>query len=207
MKKILAFFGAFNPPTVAHIELAKFAKEHTDYDGVMFVPSKSVYISVSQGKDFAYSDASRLEMLRAAASTREFMDVTDIEINAEHQPRTYNTLCNLKKLGYEPSLLLGSDKLPELENKWLYVKEMALEFGIVCLARGNDDCHRILCENPFLSSISEHIQIVKTPSEMRDVSSTKVRSLLKSGNALEELKELLPSEILPLAIAKYNNEG
>ena len=204
MKKILAFFGAFNPPTAAHIELAKFAKEQTGHEGVMFVPSKSVYISLSQGKDFAYSDLTRLEMLRAAASTRPWMDVTDIEIKAERQPRTYNTLCKLRDIGYKPTLLLGSDKLPELENKWLYVKEMAEEFGIVCLARGDDDCQRILCENPFLSSIAERIKIVVTPKEMRDVSSTKVRNALKGGKITDEIKNMLPSEILHFAIEYYN---
>ena len=204
MKRILAFFGAFNPPTAAHIELAKFAKEQTGHEGVMFVPSKSVYISLSQGKDFAYSDLTRLEMLRAAASTRPWMDVTDIEIKAERQPRTYNTLCKLRDLGYEPTLLLGSDKLPELENKWLYVKEMAEEFGILCLARGDDDCRRILCENPFLSSIAERIKIVVTPKEMRNVSSTKVRNALKDGKITDEIKNMLPSEILHFAIEYYN---
>lgn len=207
MKKILAFFGAFNPPTVAHIELARLAKEQTGHDGVMFVPSKSVYISRSQGKDFAYSDSARIEMLRAAAEARPWMDVTDIEIKSESQPRTYNTLSRLRELGYEPTLLLGSDKLPELENKWLYVREMAEEFGIVCLVRGNDDCRRILCENPFLSSISKHITLVKTKDDMRDVSSTKVRAMLKSGENTDKIKSMLPGEILHLAIDNFNKEG
>ena len=29
MKKVLAFFGAFNPPTTAHLELADFARKAT----------------------------------------------------------------------------------------------------------------------------------------------------------------------------------
>ena len=48
----LAFFGAFNPPTVAHLELARFALEALGAEQVIFVPSKSMYIRGKQGKDF-----------------------------------------------------------------------------------------------------------------------------------------------------------
>ena len=40
MKNVLAFFGAFNPPTRAHLELADFARRETGRDGVIFVPSR-----------------------------------------------------------------------------------------------------------------------------------------------------------------------
>ena len=49
MKKALAFFGAFNPPTLAHLDLARYAMEKTGRDTVVFVPSRSVYIRETQG--------------------------------------------------------------------------------------------------------------------------------------------------------------
>ena len=93
MTRALAFFGAFNPPTVAHVELARFALEQTGREAVVFVPSKSAYIAGEQGKDFAYGDDARLRMLRAIAATRPWMAVTDVELCAPEQPRTYDTLC------------------------------------------------------------------------------------------------------------------
>ena len=69
----LAFFGAFNPPTVAHLNLARFAMTATEAQQVIFVPSKAVYIRAEQGKDFAYTDAERLAMLRKAAESRPWM--------------------------------------------------------------------------------------------------------------------------------------
>ena len=54
MKKALAFFGAFNPPTTAHLELARYALEQTGRETVVFVPSRSAYIREEQGKDYAY---------------------------------------------------------------------------------------------------------------------------------------------------------
>ena len=199
MKRVLAFFGAFNPPTVAHIKLARFAMERTGREGAVFVPSKSVYIRDEQGKDFAYSDVKRLEMLQAAALNRPWMAVTDWELTRPEQPRTYDTLCHLRQEGYEPALLLGSDKLGELEHGWRHVEDIAREFGFVCLTRGGDACEAMLREDPYLRALAPFIQVVETPRELRDVSSTAVRRRMSQIKALwGEVEELVPPEVLSL---------
>ena len=65
--------------------------------------------------------------------------VSDYELKEENQPRTYQTLCYLKEKGYACKLLFGSDKLPELKTGWKHVEEIAKEFGIVCMARYDDE--------------------------------------------------------------------
>lgn len=195
MSGALAFFGAFNPPTVAHLELARFALEQTGRERAIFVPSKSVYIRGEQGKDFAYPDARRLEMLRAAAASRPWMAVTDWEMRQKAQPRTYETLCHLRSLGDAPALLMGSDKLPELEHGWRHVDEIAREFGILCMTRGGDDCARMLAEDPYLRALSPWITLLETPAELRGISSTQVRRRVAAG---EPAEGLVPEEILPL---------
>ncbi len=196
---ILAFFGAFNPPTAAHLQLARFALEATGADKVIFVPSRSAYIRGEQGKDFAYSNEQRLAMLREAAKTRPWMEVTDWETRQDRQPRTYETLCHLRETGSAPSLLMGSDKLAELEHAWLHVEEIAREFGIVCLTRGSDQCHSMIRESAFLSSLAPFIRVLETPEQTRAVSSTLVRRKIREIRALrEELNDLVPPEILPL---------
>ena len=195
MSGALAFFGAFNPPTVAHLELARFALEQTGRERTIFVPSKSVYIRGEQGKDFAYSDARRLEMLRAAAANRPWMAVTDWEMRREVQPRTYETLCHLRSLGDTPALLMGSDKLPELEHGWLHVGEIAREFGILCMTRGGDDCARMLAEDPYLRALSPWITLIETPAALRGITSTQVRRRVAAGESAEGR---VPAEILPL---------
>ena len=195
----LAFFGAFNPPTAAHLELARFAMEAAGREKVVFVPSRAEYIRTDQGKDFAYDDERRLAMLRRAAETRPWMDVTDWELRQKDQPRTYRTLCRLREDGYDAALLMGSDKLPELEHGWLYVEEIAREFGIVCLTRGSDECGRMIREDPYLCSLAPYIRILETPEETRNVSSTQVRRLVREIRAKqEELERMAPPEILPL---------
>ena len=199
MKKNLAFFGAFNPPTVAHLDLAKFALDQTSGEQVVFVPSKAVYIREEQGKDFAYTDEQRLAMLRAAAANRPWMRVSDWETRQESQPRTYFTLCALQEQGMEASLLLGSDKLRELNTGWLYVEDIAREFGIVCLTRAQDDCEAMIQAAPFLRRIQPCIRVLSTPDALRDVSSTAVRRRVTQMKALQaEIQAMTPEEIIPL---------
>lgn len=198
---ILAFFGAFNPPTLAHLRLAEFALEALRAEKVIFVPSRSAYIRGEQGKDFAYSDGQRLAMLREAAKSRPWMEITDWELRLDRQPRTYETLCHLRETGPAPSLLMGSDKLAELEHGWRHVEEIAREFGIVCLARGSDRCAAMIRESAFLSALAPWITVLETPEQTRAVSSTLVRRKVREIRRLrDELDSLVPPEILPLLL-------
>lgn len=198
-RPVLAFFGAFNPPTVAHVELARLAMERTGREGVVFVPSQSVYIEGEQGKDFAYTDEERLAMLRRVAATRPWMAVEDLELRCQTQPRTYDTLCRLEERGYAPTLLFGSDKLAELEHGWRHVEDIARRFGFVCLTRGGDDCARMLAEDPYLRALAPFIRLVETPEALRGVSSTEARRAVAQMRALQRtLAALVPEEALPL---------
>ena len=196
----LAFFGAFNPPTVAHLELARFAREKTGAEQAVFVPSRAVYIREAQGKDYAYTDEQRLAMLRAAAEKRPWMAVTDWEMRQERQPRSYETLCHLREEEGGPvKLLMGSDKLPELEHGWKHVGDIAREFGFVCNGRGTDECETMIREDPYLSTLAEYIEVVQSSDLLRGVSSTGVRRRLSRIRALKrEVQALVPNEVLPL---------
>ena len=194
--KALVYGGAFNPPTRAHIELAEFAMNETGADKVIFVPSKMRYIEEDQKKDFAFSDSERLEMLRKIAETREWMEVCDYELVSQDQPRTYVTMCHLRSLGYECRLLFGSDKLPELQSGWRYVDELCREFGICCMERNDDICNKIIENDPYLKTLKPYITIIRTPTDFRHVSSTKVRLLYPIlRQNLTEISELIPDEL------------
>ena len=207
MTNALAFFGAFNPPTMAHLNLARYAMEETGREQVVFVPSKAVYIREEQGKDFAYSDTQRLQMLRAAAGSRPWMAVTDWEMRQEKQPRTYDTLRHLRERGIQAALLIGSDKLKELEHAWRHVEEIAEEFGFVCLGRSGDDCGQIIRDSAFLSRLSADIRVLETPADTQDISSTKVRQLVLAGRGNREtLSGLVPEEIIGSLTGIYHEK-
>ncbi len=194
MTASLAFFGAFNPPTSAHIDLAEFAMKALGRDHVIFVPSQSTYISGFQGKDYAFSNEERLSMLNTVAAARPWMRVCDWEMKQEKQPKTYETLCHLREEGECPSLLLGADKLLELETKWQFTREISDEFGIVCMDRGADNCEEIIRGSEFLRGLN--LTRVNVPDEYHGISSTEARKYLRQiQEAKDALKDILPPEL------------
>lgn len=194
MKKGLLFAGAFNPVTVAHLNCALTAMKKTGRDYVMFVPSKETYIRFDQKKDYVYSDEKRLAMLKRIADVHKEVLVSDYEVKNDHQPRTYETLCALKQQGYQCSLLFGTDKLVELSTAWKHVKEIADEFGIVCMTRNHTDIQSVIENDPLLKDISQQIEIVETDENLQDVSSSSFRKLMKE-NRKDEALQLVPEEI------------
>ena len=194
LTKALVFGGAFNPPTIAHIQLAKFAKDQTDSDVVIFVPSKMTYIRNEQNKDFAFKDNVRFDMLKNISASNLWMIVSNHEILLKDQPRTYSTLCYLKQCGYDCKLLFGSDKLTELETGWKHIEELCKEFGIVCMERNYDNCESLIDNDSYLSSIKQYIQIIQTPDTFQMISSSKVRELFEKKN-FEQIDSLVPKEL------------
>lgn len=192
----LLFGGAFNPPTIAHVDLAEYAMRKAGFEKVIFVPTKNTYISDTQGKEYVFSDEDRIAMLEKIAENRPWMIVSRYEIDAETQPRTYKTLCHYRDLGYKVSLLFGSDKLPELEHGWRYVENICKEFGIVCMKRSSDHPEELIASDPYLSTISQWITVLETPDETKNVSSTQVRRLLsRMREEYSEMKQQLPEEL------------
>ena len=166
MIKALMFGGAFNPPTIAHIQLAEYAKKMTKSYG----------------------------MLQKIASTRDWMLVSDFEIKAETQPRTYMTLLHLKEEGYACKLLFGSDKLKELKTGWKYMEEITEQFGIVCMKRSNADFQSIIDNNSYVKSISPYIDMIDTPDDFQMISSSIVRHLFNEEK-YAEIDPLIPEEL------------
>lgn len=197
MKTALVFGGAFNPPTIAHIELANETRKKLGFDYVIFVPSKMSYIENEQKKNFAYTDEERYAMLHAISKKRDWMIVSDYEIHQSKQPRTYTTLLHFKQEGYTCKLLFGSDKLEELETGWRYVNEIAHEFGIVCMSRNHDDTSSIINNNAYLKQLEDCITLVETPGNYHTISSSKVRSAIQNHKE-ETIKEFVPKEIYDL---------
>lgn len=190
--KGLVFCGAFNPPTIAHIEMAKYALEKTHADYVLFVPSKSKYIQQDQSKDFAFREEERLDFLQAIAKSRSWMRVSDLELKAEDQPRTYLTLTALKKeTKDELKLLIGSDKLAELEQSWRYVDEIGKEFGFVVMSRNHDSLSSLM-ESPYLKERKSYFLLLPAKDDYQNISSTSVRTKIRHH---ETIHGLVPEEI------------
>ena len=80
--------------------------------------------------------------------------------------------------------------------------EICWEFGIVCLTRGRDECERVIQDSPLLRKLSRFIEVVETPEEFREVSSSEVRKMLLQDPVPEdELRRTVPEEILPMLLS------
>lgn len=194
MKRVLAFFGAFNPPTNAHIALAKLAMEQTGRDEVVFIPSQIEYILVEQKKDYAFSNGERLWMLNQIAAVHPWMRVESHDLRAPTQPRSYETLCWLRDTcQMSPTLLIGADQFCDMQKRWKNVPEIAKEFGIVCLTRNLHDVAYMLDHNPFYQDISAYVQVITTPEKYLTASSTEARNEFREVQShLGALQNLVP---------------
>lgn len=194
MKKSLVFVGAFNPPTKAHIELANEVREYLQFDSVIFVPSKMDYIRFDQKKDFVFSDEDRLRFLKTIAKHHKWMRVSSYELRRKRQPKTWNTLNTLERqTGNELKLLVGSDKIKELETNWRYVEEICKKYGIVAMARKSDNLEEIIRKDSYLISLNAYITVVKTNPNYKMISSSEVRKRLQQGKSI---RSYVPEEII-----------
>lgn len=188
--KVILFGGAFNPVTLAHINLAKHVKETLNYDKVIFMPSKSHYILSTENKDFAFSEEERLKMLKEVENSYDFVSASDYELKQDSQPRTYFTLKYLSTKYDKVSLLIGSDWLNLLETKWMYVDKILDEFDLIVIKR-NDDIKKIIEDSSYLKRIKDKITFIDDITEYKDISSSKVREYL-SKNDFESVKKYVP---------------
>lgn len=197
----LLFGGAFNPPTKAHIELAGYVCRKLSCSHVIFVPTKSRYIKQTQKKDEAFDDEQRLSMLRKIAAHHSWMIVSDYEIQAERQPRTYKTLQALKATYHcrRLRLLIGTDKLAQLNPAvaiWKHPAEIGREFGYVVMERARDHAEMMMHQDAFLHAHVDCFTIVSVPSTYRNASSTQVRTYMREIKERQQaLDRLVPQEL------------
>lgn len=192
--KALLFGGAFNPMTEAHLYLPDEVRKSFGYDKVIYMPSKSKYILETEKKGFSYSEEERLDMLEQVALYHSWMIVSDYEIRQKEQNRTYFTLKYLKEKGYEPTLLIGSDWLIGLEEKWMYIDEILAEFGIIVMKRNNDDIDAILNSTEFLKERKDKFKIAEVSNDYQSVSSSQIRKLIQRHRWFDVMN-LVPMEV------------
>ena len=188
-KKIIAVFGgSFNPPTNAHVNLAKqILKEYKDIDRIIFVP-----VSTKYNKKGLASDIDRYNLLKKICKNNNKLEVSSIEIDSSRQLYTIETLEKLQNqnLNYEICFLLGTDNLKEFET-WHAPEEIVSKFRILVLQRDNDNINKIINNSKLLTKYETSLIILKNISQI-DLSASYIRERIKNG---EDIKELVPQEI------------
>lgn len=189
MKKnvIAVFGGSFNPPTNAHINLAKQILEKYSVKKIVFVP-----VSTKYNKNGLAPDKDRFEMLQKICNKNDKMQVSSIELDTPRQLYTIETLKILQQQNPEDEIyfILGTDNLKELDT-WHNAQELISTYKILVLKRNNDNVKDII-ENTSILKKHEGSFIELKDIEQIDLSSSQIREKLQKG---ENIKEVVPEEI------------
>lgn len=182
--KIGIFGGTFNPPHLAHLNIAKEFCRKLDLDKLIVIPTFQP--PHKQAQSLA-SGADRLAMCRLLFEDERF-DVSDIEIRRQGKSYTYDTLCQLEETyeGAELYLIIGSDMLLSF-HKWYRHEDILKKCTLCVLTRETAiDNGQMKAYAESKLALGENDIILSTLGAY-ELSSTQVREKLVKGEDAGEL--------------------
>lgn len=187
--------GSFNPPTAAHVLLAERALSE-GYDLVAFVLARSTAGKTQTG----LIREDRWLAMRAAGGSRIAAAVCSHGLYAEQAEAAAAAFP-----GAEITFLLGSDKVRQIfDDRWYADREASLErlfsqARLVAAPRGSDDDElEAVLETSEARPYAHRIEVMRLHPAVSDLSSTRVRGLLRSG---ADPAGLVPVDVAPLLAA------
>ena len=194
MKKYGFFGGAFNPPTFAHIYLAKQAVIKFNLDKVFFVP-----VGNSYKKDGLIDENHRFNMLKEVTYNESNLDVLDIELNKNIEFKAID-IFNIIKNEYpndELYFLMGGDNFDKIST-WKSANELIKNFKFIIFDR--DISHtEILENNKLLMENKENFYFIEN-IKYKEINSKSIREHVKNN---QDISSYVPKEIIEY-INKYN---
>lgn len=168
MEKIGFFGGCFNPPTKAHIGLAKLVLEKFELDKVVFVPMNDCY-----NKPNLISSNHRLNMLKLLTKDEKNIEINDFELKSNKRLYAINAFEFIDK-NYDGKkyFIMGSDNYINMKTWKDSYKFDKYEYIIL------DRFHNI--------NLKQNIKLVSN-NKFSEVSSSKVRNMLLEGKNPEDL--------------------
>ena len=180
--------GTFDPVHIGHLRLAVEAKEQLNLDYILFVPA---YIPPHKLKYAEKNNARfRKKLIKKAIRFYSYIKLCNYEITQKKISYTIDTVQFLKKKFGETTeffLLLGSDWDGRFDE-WKNPQKLLQEVSIVMAKR------------------TKNIQLIEKFISLNlpilEISSTIIRKKIKNN---QNIRGLVPDNILPLLIKKYKN--
>lgn len=198
MRKYGFYGGCFNPPTLAHIELAKKAIQEYKLDKIFFVPVGKHY-----KKPNLASEMQRLEMLKLATKNCKNIKILDMELN-QSKGFSANEIFNKIEQEFNKSenyFIMGADNFLNLE-KWKDAEQLIKNFKYIILERQGYDINNIISKSILLKKHSENFNILKNQQII--ISSTIVRNLIQEQK-YEELEKYICKDVKEYIIENTKN--
>ena len=153
MKKVLLYFGSFNPIHKGHIALAEWVVEQGLCDELIFIVSPQN--PLKEQKELA-PEFSRYEMCEMACSASRYPEqikVSAVEFVLEKPSYTINTLRYLREnfgSDMEFSLLLGADNI-ESFDRWRNYEEILSDYPLFVYPREGYSVEKFADKITFLA--------------------------------------------------------
>ena len=175
---IIIFGGAFNPPTLAHYEIAEKLISKFNPNIFYFLPVGNRYNNKKM-LDFNY----RRDMVNIMAN-KLGAKVSEME-NEESYRGTYYALLDFKKIDPDVYFVMGADNLDYLD-KWINAEELIKTNKFIVLSREGFDVYKLV--NEKYSEHKNNFHIVEIDNKL---SSTLFRVGLDKNILLSEVYEYI----------------
>ena len=191
MKKIVVLGGSFNPPTVAHLQLLRRAMDVIGARKGIFVPVSEAYLARKMRRGGAeqlrFSEQLRYDMLTAMCADDERLSVSGIEFGTICA-QTRETMAELARQypGWDLYFLVGADKLNMVAG-WFRDKAHIIPFRLLVVCRDGIDVESFLRGDPRTADHLDSFVTLSLEDGIQDVSSTRVRTALRSGGSVSGL--------------------
>ncbi|WP_066871076.1 nicotinate (nicotinamide) nucleotide adenylyltransferase [Clostridium mediterraneense] len=198
-KDIIAIYGgSFNPPTIAHENIARDILSLSDINKLIYLPVGDAY----KKKNLIESNY-RYEMLKIISNKLVLEDfnieISTLEMDTDRRLYTIESLRILKeKYKKDLAFVMGTDNIKEF-NSWSNPKSLLEEFYFIVIEREEDDVSKLIKENHLLNKYQDKFLILKDTS-YKSVSSTYIRENI--GN-IELVQSYIDKEVL--SYIKKNN--
>ncbi|MGL5068583.1 MAG: nicotinate (nicotinamide) nucleotide adenylyltransferase [Sarcina sp.] len=184
-KNLIAIYGgSFNPPTVAHENIARDILKLDEIEKIIYLP-----VGDSYKKKSLISSEYRYAMLGFILENLKNdglkVDINRLEMDAQKRLYTLESLRVLKK-EYKSDLafVMGTDNVKEFSS-WYNPEELLKEFYFVVIERENDDVIKLIREDKLLSKYENRF-IILSETSYKTVSSTYIRNNLYVDNNIEK---------------------
>ncbi len=188
--------GTFDPIHNGHKALGEAAIKEAQLSRLVVMPARIQPFKLNKQ---VTQDYHRLAMTRLAFEGNDKVEVSDYEINNTDISYTYDTLMYLKNFYPKEEIffVMGTDSYLQLE-KWYKGKKILRNFSFIVSSRPGYK------EEELAGTIKLYGQrygadTIKLRSEMPDISSTKLRKILKERKPVNQL--------IPDAVERYIKEN
>ena len=198
--KIGFFGGSFNPPTYAHLNIAKDALAQAKLDKFFFVPVGNTY-----KKPELIDEKYRYKMLELMCNNEKNIFVENIEMNQTNNISTINAFDMIEEKyintyeNVEIYYIMGADNFIKLPN-WNDAEKL-IQKQYIIFKRDNLNLEKFIEENELLKKYQKNFKILEL-GKNKDYRSSIIRNLVKEEN-YEQAKKYTKAEVVEF----IENEG